>query len=159
MDPQPQYQAERARCAGYGLVTKSSSKITNRSKSKRKRKRKLMQSGGISDEDALNRPFVFTLGVNNPNERAISSATRTPPAPSIITFRGGRYWFQLGKRTPQRAAVLRQHISIAELHISKARAPGSYAWRDPDLSSESVSYGGAGTSTPVPAAIVHCSGS
>ena len=28
-DQQPQYQAERARCAGYGLVTKFSSKITN----------------------------------------------------------------------------------------------------------------------------------
>ena len=27
-----------------------------------------MRSGGISDEDALNRPFPFTLGVNNPNE-------------------------------------------------------------------------------------------
>ena len=30
-DQQPQYQAERARCAGYGLVTKFSSKITNSS--------------------------------------------------------------------------------------------------------------------------------
>jgi hypothetical protein len=39
--------------------------------SKRKRKRKLMRSGGISDEDALNRPFPFTLGVNNPNESDI----------------------------------------------------------------------------------------
>ena len=28
---QPQYQAERARCAGYGLVAKFSSKITNNS--------------------------------------------------------------------------------------------------------------------------------
>ena len=28
-DQQPQYQAEQARCAGYGLVTKFSSKITN----------------------------------------------------------------------------------------------------------------------------------
>ena len=36
--------------------------------SKRKRKRKLMRSGGISDEDALNRPFSFTLGVNDPIE-------------------------------------------------------------------------------------------
>jgi hypothetical protein len=70
-DQQPQYQAERARCAGYGLVTKFSSKITNSSESKRKRKRKLMRSGGISDEDALNRPFPFTLGVNNPNESDI----------------------------------------------------------------------------------------
>ena len=61
-DQQPQYQAERARCAGYGLVTKFSSKITNSSESKRKRKRKRMRSGGISDEDALNRPFPFTLG-------------------------------------------------------------------------------------------------
>ena len=30
-DQQPQYQAERARCAGYGSVTKFSSKITNSS--------------------------------------------------------------------------------------------------------------------------------
>ena len=67
-DQQPQYQAERARCAGYGLVTKFSSKITNSSESKRKRKRKLMRSGGISDEDVLNRPFPFVLVVNNPNE-------------------------------------------------------------------------------------------
>jgi hypothetical protein len=29
-DQQPQYQVERVRCAGYGLVTKFSSKITNR---------------------------------------------------------------------------------------------------------------------------------
>ena len=35
---------------------------------KNKNKRKRMRSGGISDEDALNRPFPFTLGVNNPNE-------------------------------------------------------------------------------------------
>ena len=28
-DQQPQYQAERATCAGYGLVTKFSSKITD----------------------------------------------------------------------------------------------------------------------------------
>ena len=72
-DQQPQYQAERARCAGYGLVTKFSSKITDSSESKIKikRKRKLMRSGGISDEDALNRPFPFTLGVNNPNESDI----------------------------------------------------------------------------------------
>ena len=34
----------------------------------------------------------------------ILSATRTPPAPSIIQFRGGRHWFQLGKHTPQRTA-------------------------------------------------------
>jgi hypothetical protein len=68
VDQQPQHQAERARCAGYGLVAKFSSKITNSSESKRKRKRKRMRSGGISDEDALNRPFPFTLGVNNPNE-------------------------------------------------------------------------------------------
>ena len=67
-DQQPQYQAERARCAGYGLVTKFSSKITNSSQSKRKRKRKLMRSGGISDEDALNRPFPFTLGVSDPSK-------------------------------------------------------------------------------------------
>ena len=32
------------------------------SKRKIKIKRKLMRSGGISDEDALNRPFPFTLG-------------------------------------------------------------------------------------------------
>ena len=70
-DQQPQYQAEPARRAGYGLVTKFSSKITNSSESKRKRKRKLMRSGGISDEDALNRPFPFTLGVNNPNKSDI----------------------------------------------------------------------------------------
>ena len=37
-------------------------------------------------------------------DREILSATRTPPAPSIIQFRGGRYWFQLGKHTPQRTA-------------------------------------------------------
>ena len=73
VDQQPQYQAERPGCAGYGLVTKFSSKITNSSESKRKRKRKRkrMRSGGISDEDALNRPFPFTLGVNNPNESNI----------------------------------------------------------------------------------------
>ena len=29
---------------------------------------KLMRSGGISDEDALNRPFPFVLVVNNPSE-------------------------------------------------------------------------------------------
>ena len=67
-DQQPQYQAERARCASYGLVAKFDSKITDSSESKRKRKRKRMRSGGISDEGALNRPFPFTLGVNNPNE-------------------------------------------------------------------------------------------
>jgi hypothetical protein len=67
VDQQPQYQAERARCAGYGLVAKFSPKITNM-ESKRKRKRKLMRSGGISDEDVLNRPFPFVLVVNNPNE-------------------------------------------------------------------------------------------
>jgi hypothetical protein len=72
-DQQPQYQAERARCAGYGLVAKFSSKITNSSESKRKRKRKRMRSGGISDEDALNCPFPFTLGVNNPNESNIQT--------------------------------------------------------------------------------------
>jgi hypothetical protein len=38
---------------------------------KNKNKNKLMRSGGISDEDALNRPFPFTLGVNNPNESDI----------------------------------------------------------------------------------------
>jgi hypothetical protein len=65
---QPQYQAERARCAGYGLVAKFSPKITNSSESKRKRKRKRMRSGGISGEDVLNRPFPFVLVVNNPNE-------------------------------------------------------------------------------------------
>ena len=70
-DQQPQYQAERARCAGYGLVTKFSSKIINSSASKIKIKIKRMRSGGISDEDALNRPFPFTLGVNNPNESDI----------------------------------------------------------------------------------------
>ena len=53
-----------------------SSKITNSSESeskiqrKRKRKTELMRSGGISDEDARNRPFSFTLVVNNPNESA-----------------------------------------------------------------------------------------
>ena len=41
------------------------------SESKIKIKIKLMRSGGISDEDALNRPFPFTLGVNNPNESDI----------------------------------------------------------------------------------------
>jgi hypothetical protein len=71
VDQQPRYQAERARCASCGLVAKFGSKITDSSESKRKRKRKLMRSGGISDEDALNRPFPFTLGVNNPNESDI----------------------------------------------------------------------------------------
>ena len=73
VDQQPQYQAEWARCAGCGLVAKFGSKITDSSESKRKRKRKRkrMRSGGISDEDALNRPFPFTLGVNNPNESDI----------------------------------------------------------------------------------------
>ena len=33
-------------------------------------KTELMRSGGISDEDARNRPFSFTLVVNNPNESA-----------------------------------------------------------------------------------------
>ena len=70
-DQPPQYQAERARCAGYGLVAKFSPKITSSSESKIKIKIKLMRSGGISDEDALNRPFPFTLGVNNPNESNI----------------------------------------------------------------------------------------
>ena len=36
--------------------------------SKIKIKIKLMRSGGISDEDALNRPFPFTMGVNDPIE-------------------------------------------------------------------------------------------
>ena len=75
-DRQPQYQAERARCAGCGLVAKFSSKITctNSSESKKKKKKKnrtaiyVMPSGGISDEDALDRPFPFALVVNNPNE-------------------------------------------------------------------------------------------
>ena len=73
MYQQPQYQAERAGCAGYGLVAKFSPKITNssESKGKRKRKRNRMRSGGISDEDVLNRPFPFTLGVDNPNESDI----------------------------------------------------------------------------------------
>ena len=39
-DQQPQYQAERARCAGYGLVTKFSSKITNSWNQKEKEKEK-----------------------------------------------------------------------------------------------------------------------
>jgi hypothetical protein len=68
VDQQPQYQAERARCAGCGLIAKFGSKITDSSESKRKRKRKRMRSGGISDEDVLNRPFPFVLVVNNPNE-------------------------------------------------------------------------------------------
>ena len=42
-DQQPQYHAERARCAGYGLVTKFSSKITNSSESKIKIQRKLCE--------------------------------------------------------------------------------------------------------------------
>ena len=37
-DQQPQYQAERVICAGYGLVAKFSLKITNISESKRKEK-------------------------------------------------------------------------------------------------------------------------
>ena len=67
-DQQPQYQAERARCAGYGLVTKISSKITIGIK----KKKKTLRSGGISDEGALNRRFSFTPGVNNPNESCSS---------------------------------------------------------------------------------------
>ena len=67
-DEQPQYQAERARCAGCGLVAKFRSKITNSSESKIKIKIKLMRSGGIIDEGVLNRPFTFRLVVNNPNE-------------------------------------------------------------------------------------------
>jgi hypothetical protein len=38
VDQQPQYRAERARCAGYGLVTKFSSKITNSWNQKEKEK-------------------------------------------------------------------------------------------------------------------------
>ena len=38
-DQQPKYQAERARCAGYGLVTKFSSNITNSSIKKNKNKK------------------------------------------------------------------------------------------------------------------------
>jgi len=68
VDQQPQYQAERARCASCGLVAKFGSKITDSLESKRKRKRKRMRSGGISDEDVLNRPFPFVLVVNNPSE-------------------------------------------------------------------------------------------
>jgi hypothetical protein len=37
-DQQPQRQAERARCAGYGLVTKFTSKITNSWNQKEKEK-------------------------------------------------------------------------------------------------------------------------
>ena len=62
-DQHLQYQTELAGYAGYGLVTKFSSRITNSSESKRKTK--LMRSGGISDEDALNHLFPFTLVVNN----------------------------------------------------------------------------------------------
>ena len=67
-DQQPQYQAERAGCAGCGLVAKFSSKITNSSESKIKIKENECEDCGISDEDALNRPFPFMMGVNNPNE-------------------------------------------------------------------------------------------
>ena len=69
VDQQWQYQAQPMGCAGYGLVTKFSSKITNvnSSLSKPKLKLKLMQSG-ISNEGALNRPFPFTLGMNNPSK-------------------------------------------------------------------------------------------
>jgi len=38
VDQQPQCQAERARCAGYGLVTKFTSKITNSWNQKEKEK-------------------------------------------------------------------------------------------------------------------------
>ena len=38
VDQQPQYQAERARCAGCGLVAKFGSKITDSSESKKKKK-------------------------------------------------------------------------------------------------------------------------
>ena len=38
-DQQPQYQAERARCAGYGLVAKFSPKITNSSESKKEERK------------------------------------------------------------------------------------------------------------------------
>ena len=46
------------------------------------------------------------------------SATRTPPAPSIL--RGGRYWFQLGMHNPQlttRAAVEASHFRYRASHI------------------------------------------
>ena len=64
----------------------------------------------------------------------ILSATRTPQAPSIIQFRSGRYWFQLGKHTPQRAARAipkAAHFHYRVAHIQGPR-PGSYAWRDLD---------------------------
>ena len=67
-DPQPQYQPERARGAGCGLVAEFSSKSTNSSDKRTKKQTSLMRSGGISDEDALNRQFPFTLVVNNRNE-------------------------------------------------------------------------------------------
>ena len=50
-----------------GLLQNSARKSPTARNQKEKEK-KLMRSGGISDEDVLNRPFPFVLVVNDPNE-------------------------------------------------------------------------------------------
>ena len=84
------------------------------------------------------------------------SATRTPPAPSLIQVRSGQHWFQMGKHTPQRTA--RAVLKAAHFHYRVAHSQGASSWRDPDLSSEPARCGGAGTSR-YPSTIAHCAGS
>ena len=53
------------------------------------------------------------------------SATRSPPAPSIIQFRGGQHWFQLGMHNPQRTTRAASHFRYrASLIQSLCRAHG-----------------------------------
>ena len=52
----------------------------------------------------------------------ILSATRTPPAPSIIQFRGGRYWFQLGMHNPQRTTRAAVEVSYFRYRASHIHA-------------------------------------
>ena len=61
----------------------------------------------------------------------------------------GRYWFQPGKHTPQRRArdPKKQHFSITELRISKARGPAHmHGVIRTSVSEALASCGGAGTS-------------
>ena len=63
------------------------------------------------------------------NLKHILSAARTPPAPSIIQFRGGQHWLQLGMHNPQctaRAVLKAAHFHHRVAHI---QGPSSYAWR------------------------------
>ena len=63
------------------------------------------------------------------NLKHILSAARTPPAPSIIQFRGGQHWLQLGMHNPQctaRAVLKAAHFHPRVAHI---QGPSSYAWR------------------------------